>query len=93
MPTLATFRVDAKLLAQFAALIESTPTAQKSDLLQSLGELMNARQSLVADRTGLKNRSHVQRAKLLVHCKRCLGPTVRNRVGIVDVVAERGFDI
>ena len=79
-----TDQVDAKLLARFAAMVDSAPTVQKSDLLQSLGELMNARRGLVADRTALKNRNHVQRSRLLLRQNEARMRLIESQIAAID---------
>ncbi|CZT37444.1 transposase [Rhizobium sp. 9140] len=84
-----TDRVDAKLLARFAAMVEIAPTTQKSASLQALGELMNARKSLVADRTAIKNRSHVQTAKLLIRQNEARLKLIESQIKAIDQEAMK----
>ena len=79
-----TDRVDARLLARFAAMVDMTPTVQKSSSLQNLGELINARHSLIADRTALKNRSHVQRSKLIIRQNQARLKLIESQIKAID---------
>lgn len=84
--------VDARLLGRFAAMVDIAPTTQKSVSLQTLGELMNARKSLVADRTAIKNRSHVQSAKLLVRQNEARLKLIESQIKAIDQEAMKLID-
>ena len=75
---------DAKLLARFAATVEMTQTVRTSDLLQALRELTSARQGLIADRTALKNRGHVQRSKFLIRQNEARLALIKNQIKAID---------
>lgn len=65
-------------------MVDRTPTLQKSASLLTLGELVNARQSLIADRTALKNRSHVQRSKLIIRQNQARLTLIENQIKAID---------
>lgn len=60
-----TDRVDAAMLARFGALIEPDTREPRSELLDTLAELVAARRGLVKDRTATTNRTKMQRIQLL----------------------------
>jgi transposase len=84
--------VDAKLLARFAAMVEIAPTTQKGASFQALCELMNARQSLLADRTAIKNRSLVQTAKLLIRQNEARLKLIESQIKAIDHEAMKLID-
>ena len=56
---------DAKMLAQYGAILEPTPNDCKSQALVNLHELMVARKALIKDKTAAANRQHIQTITLL----------------------------
>jgi transposase len=60
-----TDRVDAAMLARFAALIEPQTRPMVSQTIQQLAELVAARRALIKDRTATTNRAKVLRIALL----------------------------
>lgn len=61
-----TDKVDARILARMAAVLELPPTPPPSDTIRQLKELIGARQALVKDRTAAKNRIKQLSIELLI---------------------------
>ena len=60
-----TDRLDARVLAQFAAVMAPTMRAPASEVMQELAELVRARDSAVAEETALKNQLSAAMGKFL----------------------------
>lgn len=61
-----TDRLDARLLAQFAAVMNPVRRPPRAEALETLGELVRARDSVVAEQTALQNQQASANGKFLI---------------------------
>ena len=72
------------MLARFGELLEPPHSANKSQTLEELNELVVARRALVKDRTATKNRQHNLRSPLLKHQTKQRLKQIRQQIETID---------